>query len=60
MGQDVDAGGDVFGGGVFVGVMREAVAAPDENHADGHDGGQNDAVVTGSAGDDSVVAGCRC
>ena len=60
MGQDVDAGGDVFGGGVFVGMMGEAVAAADEDHADGHDGGENDAVVTGAAGDDSVFSGDGC
>ena len=60
MGEDVDAGGDVFGGGVFVGMMGEAVAAADEDHADGHDGSEDDAVVTGTAGDDSVFAGDGC
>ena len=38
MGEDLDTGVDVFGGGVFVGMMGEAVAAADEEHGDGHGG----------------------
>ena len=53
----MDAGVDVFGGGVFVGVMGEAVAAPDEEHGDGHRGSECDAVVAGAADEGSVVAG---
>lgn len=60
MGEDVDASGDVFGGGVFVGMMREAVAATDENHADGHDGGEDDTVVTSSTGEEAIVSGDGC
>ena len=54
--EDVDAGGNVFGGGELVGVMGEAVATADEDHGDGHDGGEGDAVVSRSAGDDAVLA----
>ena len=56
MGEDVDTGGDVFGRGIFIGVMGKAVAAADENHGDGHHGGEDDAIVTGSTWDDSFVA----
>lgn len=53
----MDAGVDVFGRGVFVGVMGEAVAATDEEHGDGHGGSEGDAVVAGAADEGSVMAG---
>ena len=57
MGEDLDAGFDVLGGGVFVRVMGEAVAAADEEHGDGHGGGEGDAIVTGTADEGFAKAG---
>ena len=53
----MDTGVDVFGGGVFVGMMGEAVAAADEEHGDGHGGSEGNAIVSGAADEGSVVAG---
>jgi hypothetical protein len=57
MGEDLDAGGDVVGGGEFVRVMAEPVATTDEEHGDGADFRNDDAVVAGTAGEGEVGAG---
>ncbi len=53
-GEDAGAKGDGFGGGVFIGAVRDAVAAGNEDHGDGRDGGDEAGVVVG-AGDHFFV-----
>lgn len=55
--EHLDAGGDVFGRGVFVRVMGKPAAATHEDHAHGANGGERDRIVTGTAGKAETGAG---
>ena len=57
MGEDLDADADVGRSGEFIRVAAKSVAAADEQHGDRADGGNDDAIVTGTAGEGEARAG---